>query len=114
MVTPWWLRILGAEVGRGTLYGDGAQRDHMRALAHAAGTAARLSDLTDVRVNTMVQELRASGTRGRDAGDHGQRLVFDADQVRGVLGDVARLGDHEHEMPYSRSEPRQPTTRSRS
>lgn len=53
-----------AEVGKGTAYGDGAQRDHMRALVHSLPPGSRLSDLTDVAVAAAVQAIRADGRKG--------------------------------------------------
>lgn len=47
-----------AEVGSSSTYGSSAQRHHLRIIAATIGTAATLADLTDARINDLVQQLR--------------------------------------------------------
>ena len=52
-----------AEVGAGTAYGDGAQRDHMRAIERHIGGARSMAVLDDATVGQFVQAMRAEKDR---------------------------------------------------
>ena len=52
-----------AEVGTGTAYGDGAQRDHMRAIERHIGAARSLAALDDATVGRFVQAMRTEKDR---------------------------------------------------
>jgi integrase len=61
-----------AEVGRGTRYGQQAQRHQLAAMVAILGGKARLADLSDAMVNQLVQVLRQRRIVPHNAGPENQ------------------------------------------
>jgi hypothetical protein len=62
----------------------------------ALGLAHALHDPGGQIVGDIVMDARGGGIqRALEPADGGQGLVHDVDQLRGILGDVATVGDHE-------------------
>ena len=72
-------------------HAGGAREGGIR-IAHALHEPARA-----IGGHVRMHQRRPVGERGFQLGDGGQRLVAHLDQLRGVLGDVAVLRDHERD-----------------
>ena len=72
----------------------GVRDDHVRLREDVIDIVGReLPDVTLVRAKRFVDERRCILERSGYPDGGGKRLVFDVDELRGVLGESARLGD---------------------